>query len=187
MGYSFFKEHQWSCRQSQLWTFQISDQEFSTYTTLDIYKRPYQIAAMLHQTSKWVKNTFVLMNIFYHIDEEWGGVPSESFSDWISFYEIGPKTSALIFHAAFGKMMTLPVDSHVWHAFRKWGWTNAKNTDECSWQASQWMDPAYFISTNDAIGSIRQTLANKKLRTAVLAQASKLDDKEVFQLILDLI
>jgi endonuclease III len=92
--------------------------------TLDIYKRPYQIAAMLRQTSKWVKNTFVLMNIFHHIDEEWGGVPSESFSDWISFYEIGPKTGALIFHAAFGKMMTLPVDSHVWHAFRKGGWTN---------------------------------------------------------------
>jgi endonuclease III len=64
-------------------------------------------------------------------------------------FEIGPKTGSLIFHAAFGKMMTLQVDLHVWHAFRKWGWTNAKSTDECSWQASQWMDPSYFISTNE--------------------------------------
>jgi hypothetical protein len=49
------------------------------------------------------------------------------------------------------------------------------------------MDPAYFISTDDAFGSTCQTLANKKLRMAVLAQASKLEDKEVFQLILDVI
>jgi hypothetical protein len=75
---------------------------------------------MLQQTSKWVKNTFVFMNIFWYIDTEWKGVPSEDFSDWLRFYEIGLKTGSLIFHAAYGKMMTLPVNSHVWHAFHRW-------------------------------------------------------------------
>jgi endonuclease III len=141
---------------------------------------------MLRQTSKWVKNTFVSMNIFWYIETEWKGIPSEDFSDWLCFYEIGLKTGSLIFHAAYGKMMTLPVDSHVWHAFRCWGWTNAKGTDECSWQASQWMDPSYFIVTNDVIGSIRQTLANKRSRKVILYHAKKLPD-HVFQLIQQLI
>jgi endonuclease III len=117
--------------------------------TIGITQQPlYVIAAMLRQMSKWVKNTFVLVNIFRHIELEWHGIPSQDFSDWPQFFEIGPKTGSLIFHAAFGKMMTLPVDLHVWYAFCKWGWTNAKSTDECSWQASQWIDPSYFISTN---------------------------------------
>jgi endonuclease III len=141
---------------------------------------------MLRQTSKWVKNTFVLTNIFQHIEQEWNGIPSQDFSEWLMFHEIGPKTGSLIFHAAFGKMMTLPVDSHVWHAFRKWDWTNAKSTDECSWQASQWMDQSYFIATNDAIGAIRQTLANWHNRKVILRQAEKLDP-EVFELISKLI
>jgi endonuclease III len=153
---------------------------------LDLYKRPLAIAAMLRQTSKWVKNTFVLTNIFQHIEQEWNGIPSQDFSEWLMFHEIGPKTGSLIFHAAFGKMMTLPVDSHVWHAFRKWDWTNAKSTDECSWQASQWMDQSYFIATNDAIGAIRQTLANWHNRKVIHRQAEKLDP-EVFELISKLI
>jgi endonuclease III len=150
--------------------------------SLNSYQQPYVIAAMLRQTSKWVKNTFVILNIFRHIATEWKGVPSQVFSDWPMFYEIGPKTGSLIFHAAFGKMMTLPVDSHVWHAFRQWGWTNAKGTDECSWQASQWMDPSYFILTNDVIGLIRQTLANPRTQKAILLQAQKLPN-DVCQLI----
>jgi endonuclease III len=153
---------------------------------LDCHNKPLQIAAMLRQTSKWVKNTYVLMNIFRHIEQEWKCIPSQEFSEWLRFYEIGPKTGSLIFHAAFGKMMTLPVDSHVWHAFRKWGWTNAKTTDECSWQASEWMDPSYFIPTNDAIGAIRQTLANHHSRKVILWHAKKLPE-EVYQLITALI
>jgi endonuclease III len=136
---------------------------------------------MLRPTSKWVKNTFVLMKIFWHIETEWKGLPSEDFSDWLCFYEIGPKTGSLIFHAAYSKMMTLPVDSHIWHAFSHWGWTNAKGTDECSWQASQWMDPSYFIVRNDVIGSIRQTLANKRSHKVILYHAKKIPD-HVFQL-----
>jgi endonuclease III len=89
--------------------------------TLDFHQQPYLIAAMLQQTSKWVKNTFVLMSIFRYIETEWKGFPSDDFSDWLRFYEIGRKTGSLIFHAAYGKMMTLPVDSQVWHAFRRCG------------------------------------------------------------------
>ena len=73
----------------------------------------YKVASILRQTSKWVKNTFVVTNIFRYIEQEWNGVPSQDFSKWLDFYEIGPKTGSLIFYAAFGKMMTLPVDSHV--------------------------------------------------------------------------
>jgi hypothetical protein len=73
--------------------------------TLDLHQKPYLIAAMLRQTSKWVKNTFVLMNNSWYIETEWKGVPSEDFSDWLRFYEIWPKTGSLIFHAAYGKMM----------------------------------------------------------------------------------
>jgi hypothetical protein len=35
--------------------------------------------------------------------------PPPEFSEWLRFYEIGPKTGSLIVHAAFGKMMTSPV------------------------------------------------------------------------------
>jgi endonuclease III len=90
------------------------------------------------------------------------------------FCEIGTKTAALLFHAAFNKSLTLPVDSHVWYAFRNLGWTNAKSTDKCSWQASSWMDLSYFIKTNDAIGSIRQTLTNKSKKHRLLRLAKKI-------------
>lgn len=153
---------------------------------LEIYKEPFLIAAMIRQTSKWVKNTFVLANIFRHIDQAWKGSPSQLFDDWISFHEMGPKTAALIFHAAFDKAVALPVDSHVFHAFQKWSWTNAKSPDECCYQASHWMDPTYFIKTNDAIGAIRQTLADKKQRDRLIRKA-KLFDPEIYELVLKLI
>jgi endonuclease III len=142
--------------------------------SLDMHKNPLAIAAILRQTSKWVKNTFVLINIFRHIEEEWNGVPSQNFDDWINFYEIGPKTAALLFHSIFDTPVTVPVDSHVWHAFKAWKWTNAKTTDECSWQASQWVPAPYFIKTNDVIGSIRQQLAEHVPQRMLLARAKRL-------------
>jgi hypothetical protein len=82
----------------------------------------------------------------------------------LAYYEIGPKTAALLFHAAFDLPSTLPTDSHVWYTFKKLQYTNANYPDECSWQAGQWMKPDYYIRSNDAIGSIRQTLANRTQR-----------------------
>jgi endonuclease III len=152
-----------------------------------IHEDLHAIAAMLRQTSKWVKNTFVIANIFRYIEHKWNCVPSEDFCKWLEFYEIGPKTGALIFHAAFGRMETLPVDSHVWFAFRHWGWTNALSPTECSWQARSWMDPSYFIKTNDVIGSLRQTLANYKNRKEILRHARKQLPSHVLELLVKLI
>jgi endonuclease III len=152
--------------------------------SLEIYKDPQTLAAILRQTSKWIKNTFVLVKIFKHIHEKMDGVPPQEFNYWINFYEIGTKTAALLLHAAFNKSSTLPVDSHVWHAFRKWEWTNAKSTDECSWQASQWMDLSYFIKTNDAIGSIRQTLADKSKKHRLIRLAKNSLPSDILQLVL---
>jgi endonuclease III len=140
--------------------------------SLDLHKDPYAIASLLRQTSKWVKNSFVIINIFKHIQEQWNGVPSDDLHDWLKFYEIGPKTASLILHAAFNKSTALPVDSHVWYAFRKWKWTNAKTPDECSWQASSWIPSNYYIKTNDVIGSLRQALADPKTRHKVLKKAN---------------
>jgi endonuclease III len=142
--------------------------------SLAIHQNPQEIASLLRQTSKWVKNTFVLVGIFKHIEQKWNGKPSQDLHDWLNFREIGPKTAALLLHAAFNKATALPVDSHVWYAFRKWGWTNAKSPDECSWQSSRWIPPDYYIKTNDTIGSIRQSLADKEKRHRVLRQAKKL-------------
>ena len=100
--------------------------------SLSLFNNPYYIVAMLQQTSKWVKNTFVIVNIFRHIQLMWKGEPSRNFHDWIQFNEIGPKTAALLFYAAFGETVALPVDSHVYYAFQQWQWTNAKSEDECS-------------------------------------------------------
>ena len=99
---------------------------------------------------------------------------SRNFNDWIQFNEIGPKTAALLFHAAFGVTAALPVDSHVYHAFQQWQWTNAKSEDECAWQASQWMEKKYLVTTNDAIRSIRQCLADKKTKHKILRHANQL-------------
>jgi endonuclease III len=153
--------------------------------TLQVYKDPYLIAAIIRQTSKWVKNTFVLVNIFRYIDEVWNGTPSDDFREWLMFFEIGPKTASLIFTSVFDQTVALPVDSHVWHAFRKWQWTTAKSPDECSWQASKWMPPSYFIKTNDAIGSIRQALADNKKKHTVLRKANQLplEIKELVKLL----
>lgn len=150
--------------------------------SLEIHKDPYALASLIRQTSKWVKNTFVLINIFKHIKYEWSGVPSQDFHDWLNFYEIGPKTASLLLHSAFNKAAALPVDSHVWFAFRKWGWTNAKTPDECSWQASLWIPPAYYIKTNDVIGSIRQALADKEKKFAVMRKAKKISP-EIYALV----
>jgi endonuclease III len=99
-----------------------------------------------------------------------GSIPKD-FSTWINFYEIGPKTAALLLWSAFGVRSTLPVDSHVWHAFQKWGWTNALTAAECSWQAGQWMPPTEFITTNDVIGSIRQKMQMKGKRRVLIRLA----------------
>lgn len=153
--------------------------------SIESYNDPYFIASLIRQTSKWVKNTFVIVNIFRHIKEQWNSLPSENFHDWINFYEIGPKTAALLFHAAFNQAVTLPVDSHVWHAFKAWNWTNAKSPDECSWQAYNWMPPEYFIKTNDTIGSIRQSIAEKSKTKRILRLANQLPP-DIKQLILSL-
>ena len=34
--------------------------------------------------------------------------------------------------------------------FCKFEWTNARHSDKCSWQALRWMDPRFFILTNDS-------------------------------------
>ena len=136
--------------------------------SMDLYKEPLKIASILRQTSKWVKNTVVLVNILRHIQVDLKGEIPMRFSDWLNYYEIGPKTASLLFHAAFGQQHTVPIDSHVWYAFNKLKWTNAKYREECSWQASQWISPKYFITTNDAIGSIRQTLANRVTKQKAL-------------------
>ena len=157
--------------------------------SLQLYEDPYRIAALIRQTSKWVKNTYVLMNIFSHIHNKWNGVPSKNFHEWLNFYEIGPKTAALLFHSAFDteSLPALPVDSHVWFAFKKWKWTNAKTPNECSWQASKWIPPSYFIKTNDAIGSIRQTLADKRLKKRLLREIDNISTHEVKELLYALI
>ena len=122
--------------------------------SLNFCDSPYKITAMIRQTSKWVKNTYVLVNIFRYIRDIWKGELSLDFHQWLKFKEIGPKTASLLFHAAFNLVYSLPVDSHVWHAFKKWNWTNAQSEDKCSWQALDWMEKQYYIKTNDAIGSI---------------------------------
>jgi endonuclease III len=143
---------------------------------IDIYKNPHEIASIIRQTSKWVKNTFVLINIFQYIKEVWNNEPSQNFHEWINFHEMGPKTVGLLFHSVFEKSVALPVDSHVWYAFRQWGWTNATTPDECSWQATQWIPQTYFIKTNDAIGSIRQSLADKTKKLSILNSCQSLPD-----------
>jgi hypothetical protein len=70
--------------------------------------------------------------------------------------------ASLLIHAIWDKAVTFPVDSHVWHAFRSWSWTNAKMPDECSWQAYCWMPPEYFITTNDAVDNVLPTINPKK-------------------------
>ena len=122
--------------------------------SLDFCDSPYKITAMIRQTSKWVKTTYVLVNIFRYIRDIWKGELSLDFHQWLKFKEIGPKTAGLLFHAAFSLVYALPVDSHIWHTFKKWKWTNARSEDECSWQALDWMEKQYYIKTNDAIGSI---------------------------------
>jgi endonuclease III len=121
------------------------------------------------------------VNILKYIQVELKGVVPRQFHTWLNFKEIGPKTASLIFHAAFNLETTLPTDSHVWYAFKKLLWTNAHREDECSWQASKWMNPDYFIKSNDAIGSIRQTLATKK-EAAQLLRRAKGNDRLLFLL-----
>lgn len=107
---------------------------------------------------------FVVVNILKYIVVQLGRDIPTDFLTWINFYEIGPKTASLLMWSAFHLQSTLPVDSHVWHAFNKWNYTNAKSEDECSWQAEQWMPASLYIPTNDVIGSIRQGLADSPAR-----------------------
>jgi endonuclease III len=91
-----------------------------------------------------------------------GGAIPRDFRTWVGFYEIGPKTASLLLWSAFRLQTTVPVDSHVWHAFKQWKWTNAKSAEECSWQVQHWIQPTHFILTNDVIGSIRQVILRRR-------------------------
>jgi endonuclease III len=116
-----------------------------------------------------------VVNILRHIVLACGRKIPHDFLTWINFYEIGPKTASLLLWSAFHIRSTLPVDSHVWHAFNKWNYTNAKTEDECSWQAEHWMPASSFIPTNDVIGSIRQGLhrANSSVRQRIIQLHAK--------------
>jgi hypothetical protein len=172
--------------------------------TMEIHKNPLKIASILRQTSKWVKNTvsymnkcrttipnhhltfpkkFVIVHILSHISEDLNGSIPQDFDSWLNFHEIGPKTASLLFHAAFGKQSTLPTDSHVWYAFTKMKWTNATTEDECSWQATLWMDPNYFVKTNDCIGSVRQILACSLRRRLLFRDLKHEKNKRLCELI----
>jgi endonuclease III len=76
---------------------------------------------------------------------------------------MGPKSTALLLWSAFGIRCGLPVDSHVYLAFKRWKWTNALTREECSWQAIHWVPVEEQIRTNDAIGAIRQDMAKRRL------------------------
>ena len=97
----------------------------------------------------------------------------QDFNTWVSFFEMGPKSTSLLLWAAFGVQAGLPVDSHVFIAFKAWGWTNALTADECSWQATHWLPAADQIKTNDVIGSIRQELVSR--RPHLLRMARRMD------------
>jgi hypothetical protein len=71
-------------------------------------------------------------------------------------------------------------------SFKKLKWTNAHREDECSWQASNWMNPDYFIKSNDAIGSIRQTLAIKKDAAQLLRRAKEMGNDRLLFLLAEL-
>jgi endonuclease III len=126
------------------------------------------VSTYYKDSPKFLFIKLVVVKILKHIAEDLDGNIPMDFNTWLNFYEIGPKTASLLFHASFGKPSTLPTDSHVWYAFQKFNWTNAATPDECSWQASRWMDPDYFVKTNDSIGSLRQILACNVRRDRLL-------------------
>ena len=73
----------------------------------------------------------VVCNILKHIDEKLNGVFPTELEDWINFYEMGPKTTALFLWLAFRKAVSVPVDIHVSAGLHAWDWTNGKTNDEC--------------------------------------------------------
>ena len=90
-----------------------------------------------------------------------GQIPHD-FDSWVNFYEIGPKSASLLLFAAFGLKVAVPVDVHVFLAFKRWGWTNGISREECSWQARKWVPVKDYIRVNDVIGSIRQCKAQPR-------------------------
>jgi endonuclease III len=118
-----------------------------------------------------------------HIHEVLKGQVPHEFDRWLRYHEIGPKTASLLLHAAFGTASALPTDSHVWYAFRRLKWTNARHPDECSWQSTKWMDPSYFVKTNDSIGSIRQLLAYPSTRNTLLQDVEAENNQRLRDLI----
>ena len=119
-----------------------------------------RVAAILRQTSKWVKNASSTTKILEDILINHDGKPPATVTEWLRYFEIGPKTASLLQWSLSGKAEWVPVDTHVWTAFRRWEWTTAKSPSECSWQALKWFPPEFNIRINDAIGAIRQTLRN---------------------------
>ena len=88
------------------------------------------------------------------------GEPPATVTEWVRYFEIGPKTASLLQWTLTGHSDWVPVDSHVGKTFQRWHWTTAKSPSECSWQAMKWFPPEYNICINNAIGAICQTLHN---------------------------
>ena len=71
------------------------------------------------------------------------------------------------------------MDSDLKVFCRKLGLTNASkdDADEISWQLSQILSKSEYIKFNDAIGSVRQKLADQKTRSNFLDEAKKIAEE----------
>ena len=144
-----------------------------------------RVAAIYRQTSKWCKNAYAVCKIADEIVTRAPAARPKTTEDWLAFHEIGPKTAALLQWSLEGTADVIPIDVHVWKAFRVWNWTNALTTNESTWQARQWFPVEHNITINDAIGSIRQTFkANPPRRQKILRKYANTQYAEMLELLI---
>ena len=139
----------------------------------DVCDDVYFIASMMLYSSKWIKNAIVCHKIFLYVHDECGGIPPTDPNFWLNLYEFRSKSVAVMFRAAWGIELYVPVDSHVTHVLTELKLTNGKSPDEICFQLNQFFPTDWKINFNDYVGSISQCLHLKSKRDEVHSYVAK--------------
>ena len=136
--------------------FRILIKKIGNLTMKKLVKDKFFASQILRQCSKWVKNSFAINNICKYIIKEREGNYRLSYNELINFFEMGPKTAALIMYSVFGEITTVPVDSHVYEIAKKLNWSDGTSAEEVAWHFQYLVPDDMKIAINDACGSIKQ-------------------------------
>ena len=123
-----------------------------------------------------------LIQVAQIIKEKFGGkVPADKDS-LLSLPGVGPKCMAVVMEEAFGEVVSIPTDSHMFYIFRLLQWVDCEDTkaELVSERIMSWLPEQHWKGLNPIVSGLGQLLKRNKLE---VLKAAKNLGPETFKLV----